>query len=154
MKFDLSSNAGEFFPFFGSKINTDGTIEYLDPEKDAGKVCIRIVDAETLEKIQAQTRTKKSQFVLNTESRKMEKVDYYEQTPEQIKKERQMIFDSAVISWEENKFFDEDGQEIVCNPENKIKMMNDPQFARFVGECFRRITGAKAEAEKVKEKNS
>ena len=152
MKFDLNqSSKGEWFPFFGSEVKPDGSVQYLDPEKNAGKVCLRICDTEALESIQAQTRTKKSEFVRNPVERKMERVTYFDQTPEQMKKEQELIWDHAIIAWE--NLLDKEGKPIPCTLENKLKLMNHPQFARFMGRCMEIMTGAAAEAEKVKEKN-
>ncbi len=151
MKFDLNASTGEWFPFFGSKIKPDGEVEYLEPEKDAGRVCLRIADPDTLEKIQSQTRKRIAENVFNPKTRQMERITYFDQTPEQEKKERELIWDFAIQSWE--GILDTKGQQIPCTLENKMKLMNNPLFARFVGRCLQLISGATAEAEKIKEKN-
>jgi hypothetical protein len=92
MRFDLSNEAqGEWFSFFGSEIKENGEVRYLDPEEGAGKICLRIADPEVIEKIQAQTRKKSAEFALNPRTRQMERVSFYEQTPTQEKKERELI---------------------------------------------------------------
>lgn len=152
MKFDLSqSSAGEWFQFFGSELRPDGEIKYLEPEKGAGKVCLRIADPETLEIIQSETKKKAVEHVFNPKTRQMERLAYYEQTPEQEKKEREMIWDFAIKAWE--GILDTSGQPIPCTLENKMKLMNNPQFARFVGRCLQLISGATEEAQKAKAKN-
>jgi len=143
MKFDITGKSnGEWFRFFRSEIKENGDVTYLDPEDDAGKVCLRIADPETIESIQAQTRKKVTEFVHNPKSRQMDRVTYYDQTPAQEKKERELIWDYAIADWQ--GILDKDGNEIPCTLENKLKMMNIPIFARFVGRCLQLITGANA----------
>lgn len=151
MKFDLTTGAGEWFPFFGSEIRTDGEIKYFDPEEGAGRVCLRVADPETLEKIQSETRKRASEFVFNPKSRQMERVTYFEQSPVQEKREREMIWDHAIMDWE--NILDANGNQIPCVLENKMKLMNNPQFARFIGRCLQLISGAAAEAKEASEKN-
>jgi len=153
MRFDVSGEVpGEWFKFFRSEIKEDGGINYLEPEADAGRVCLRIASPEVIESIQSQTRKKNAEFVRNPNTRAMERVTYFDQTPEQEKKERELIWDHAIQSWE--GMLDKDGDEIPCTIENKLKLMNIPQFARFVGRCLQLITGANAQATEGAEKNS
>jgi hypothetical protein len=140
-KFDLESGSkGEWFPFFGSKLKSDGSGEYefLDPEPDSGKVKIRIADMEEVEKIHAVTRKRVSDNVFNPKTRSMERLVYVDQTPEQEKKEREMIWDYAIEDWE--GILDAKGKPIPCTLENKMKLMNIPVFARFIGRCLQLLT--------------
>ena len=152
MRFDLSEVQGEWFTFFRSEIRENGDVNYLDPEPDAGRVCLRIADAEAVERIQAQTRKKKAEFVPNPKTRQMERVEYEDQTPSQKKAENDMIWDYAITEWE--GILDKNGDEIPCTPENKARLMNVPVFARFVGRCLQLITGANAGLAEGAEKNS
>jgi hypothetical protein len=152
MKFNLDTGTGEWFQFFGSEIKPDGEVKYYEPEKAAQRVCLRIADMETLEIIQSETKKKAVEHVYNPKTRQMERLSYFEQTPEQEKKEREMIWDYAIISWE--GMLDIKGQEIPCTLENKMKLMNNPQFARFVNRCLGLISGAATEVKKAAEKNS
>ena len=152
MRFDLSNEAqGEWFSFFGSEIKENGEVRYLDPEEGAGKICLRIADPEVIEKIQAQTRKKSAEFALNPRTRQMERVSFYEQTPTQEKKERELIWDHAIVDWKD--ILDRDGEQIPCTLGNKLKLMNNPQFARFVGRCLQLITGANAQTSEAEGKN-
>ena len=152
MRFDLSTEGqGEWFSFFGSVIKENGEVAYLDPEPDAGKVCLRIADPEVIEKIQAQTRKKSAEFALNPRTRQMERVTFFEQTPTQEKKERELIWDHAIVDWKD--ILDRDGNAIPCTLENKLRLMNNPQFARFIGRCLQLITGANQNQQSVIEKN-
>lgn len=153
-RFDLESGSkGDWFPFQGSKINgTDEKgepkIEYLEQEKDAGRVKIRLADSEQMERIHAQTRKKIYEYVHNPKTRSMERVSSIEQTPEQEKKERELIWDYAIEDWE--GILDTKGQPIPCTPENKMKLMNVPIFARFISRCLQLLSEKtdKAELEK------
>lgn len=152
MRFDLSDEVqGEWFAFFRSEIKEDGTVEYLDPEADAGKVCLRIADADCIERIQSQTRKKQAEFVRNPSTRAMERVVYFDQTPAQEKKERELIWDWAIQDWK--GILNADGDPIPCTTENKLRLMNIPQFARFVGRCLQLITGANAKTSEAEVKN-
>jgi len=153
MRFDLSDDAkGEWFKFFRSEIKENGDVTYLDPEPDAGRVRIRIAGTDVIESIREQTRKVIKEFVLNKQSRKMERVEYEDQTPEQKKKEGELIWDHAIQGWE--GILDKDGNEIPCTTENKVKLMGIPQFARFVGRCLQIITGANAGMAEDEIKNS
>ena len=152
MRFDLSvETQGEWFKFFNSEVKENGEIAYLEPEENAGRVCLRIADPDTVEKIQSQTRKKVSEFAFNPKSRSMERVTYFEQTPAQERKERELIWDFAIQDWQ--GIMDQDGNEIPCTLENKLRLMNIPRFARFIGRCLQMITGANAESEAVSGKN-
>lgn len=124
---------------------------YLDPEPDAGRVCLRIADPETIEGIQAQTRRKIKEFVHNPKTRAMERVEYFEQSAEQEKKERELTWDWAIQAWE--GILDKDGNEIPCTVEHKLKLMNIPVFARFVGHCLRLLASSGTQVEEHAGKN-
>ena len=153
MKFDLTNQGatGEWFPFFQSEVGKDGEIVYLEPEENGTSVQIRVADSETMEKIQAETRTRKHDFVPNPKTRQMERVTYIDQTPAQEKKERELIWDFAIQDWK--GVLDTDGNEVPCTTENKLLLMNNVQFARFVGRCLQLITSSAEERKKLQEKN-
>jgi hypothetical protein len=153
MQFDLNQGSkGAFFKFFKSRISGadpvtgEPVIEYAEPEADAPRVYIQIADSETIKKIHAKTRTKKTEFVYNPKTRQMERVSYLDQTPEQEELERQLIWDHAIKEWE--GMLDQEGKPIPCTLENKLKLMNDVQFARFVGKCLITVGGSNEDAEK------
>jgi hypothetical protein len=136
-KFDLEGGSkGDWFPFFGSKLKSDGSgeYEYLEPEKDAGRVKIRLADSETVERIYAQTRKKSVEHIYNSKTRSMERLSYVDQTPEQEKKERELMWDYCIEEWE--NILDSKGKQIPCTLENKLKLMNIPMFARFISRCL------------------
>ena len=151
MRFDLAAGGGEWFTFFTSEIKEDGQIVYNKPENDAAQVCLRVADEETIDKIRGTTRTIKKEFVYNPKTRAMERVVYEEQTPEQSREERRLTWDHAIVAWK--GILDLEGNEIPCTVDNKMKLMGNPQFLRFVGRCLQLISGAAQDAEKAAEKN-
>ena len=153
MQFDLSQGGqGEWFTFFESVIEKDGKIKYLDPVEGAGKVCLRVADAEIIEKINTQTREKKAEWIFNPGTQEMERKTYFDQTPEQSRKEREMIWDYAIVDWKD--FIDKDGNVISCTLENKMKLMRIAVFMRFVNHCIQLINESLLNAEERISKNS
>ena len=152
--FDLNSGVGEWFPFFRSEQKPDGTIVYEDPQEGVAKVQLRIADAEVIDEIQSRTRNKKTEFAVNTLSRKMERVEYFTQTPAQEKLERELIWDHAIMDWEDKApFVNKDGTPIAKTAENKLKLMALPSFARFVTRCLQMVTGLREESKALATKN-
>jgi len=154
--FDLNTSAGEWFPFFESDIQPNGDIKYLDPEKDAAKVKLRMADPDVLDIIQKETGGKREvEHVLNPKTRKMERIEFYTQTPDQKKREREMTWDHAIMDWEDKPpFLNNDQSPIARTAENKLKLMAIPVFGRFVGRCMELLSGTGTDIKEVAEKNS
>jgi hypothetical protein len=141
---------GDWFSFFESSVNEKGEVVYADPKPEAGRVRIRSI-APFIEERQAQ-RKRKYEFVLNPATRSMERVGYYEdQTPEQTKKDRDDIWDYAIVDIED--FTDGKGKPILSTRENKSKLMALPVFDRFIGRCLQLIASADAQAKEDEAKN-
>jgi len=140
MIFDLEQcNKGEWFPFFESRINEKGKVEYDDPKPDAGRVCIRSISSFLQERIGE--RKRKYEFVFNPETRAMERVGYYDEIPPaQAKKESDDVWEYAITGLE--NFTDKSGKPIECTRENIIKLMSIPMFDRFVGRCLQLLSNA------------
>jgi hypothetical protein len=151
MGFDLNNlNPGEWFRYFNSHITEAGETVYHDPAPDAERVCIKMLDPEILEEIQKKTRKRISEFVLNPRTRVMERVVYFDQTPEQEKLEREMTWDAIITGWEIKT---PDDAPIPCTMVNKVRMMTHPPFARFVARCLQISASARKEADEAAEKN-
>jgi len=154
MGFDLNNNAGDWFPFFHSEVSPDGSISYFDPTVDAARVEIRLASPEEMEAIYAKTRTKRVEHVFNPKARKMERIEFIDQTPAQEAEERRLTWDLGIRDWEdEEPMLGPDGSPIPKTPENKIKLMRIPVFARFVNRCLELISGVQEEAKQAAEKN-
>jgi len=153
MQFDLSENLGERFQFFRSELLEDGEPEYFDPEPDEPcHVTLRLADPDKVEEIHKLTRTPTTDWVLNPKTRGMERCKDFDQTPEQRKVERELIWDHAIVEWE--GVLDKHGKVVECTIENKIRMMNVPVFSRFVSRCLQLISGEIAEKKEEQRKNS
>jgi len=150
MIINLDVNRGDWFTFCESRINEKGEVIFDDPKPDAGRVCIRSI-APILEEIQA-GKKRKYEFILNSSTRSMERVGYFEEdTPETRKKEWGDVWDYAITDIE--NFFDQAGNPIECTRENKIKLMKVPVFDRFVARCLQVIAGAGVKIAEASEKN-
>jgi len=153
--FDLkNAGSGEWFPFFGSEIKPDGDVVYFDPEPNTGKMQLRVADSDVMDKIQKETRTKKVEHIPNPKSRGMERIEYFDQTPEQAKLERELIWDHAIENWEDKApFLNADGSPIERTIENKLKLMAIPVCARFDGMSLQLIEGAAKDIKEAAVKN-
>jgi len=148
MKFELDLDKGEWFPFFKSEIQEDGEPKFFDPEPDEPcRVKLRLADSDFVESMQSQTRKEVVERVLNPKTRQMERLKDFDQTPAQRKKEREMIWDYAIMDWE--GVLDVNEKVVECNLENKMLMMNVPIFARFVSRCLQMISGEAASKKEV-----
>lgn len=151
MFFDLEVSEGERFKFFTSSVDEDGKITFDDPAPDAGTVSVRLIDSDTLDEIRTKTRKKVTEHVLNPKTRAMERIIAFEQTPEQEKMERAMIWDHAITGWEGIK--DKSRNDVPCTKENKVKLMGNPYFGRFINECLNRLSKSTISLKEAEEKN-
>ena len=155
MRFDVSGEVpGEWFKFFRSEIKEDGGTNYLEPEADAGRVCLRIASPEVIESIQSQTRKKNAEFVRNPNTRAMEIIQQEVQTPEQKRKEMEMFWDHAIKDWDEN-IQDKNGTPIPCTAGNKLELLDkSARFTRFAVRCLEIINEVEAGKAEDEIKNS
>ena len=151
MFIDLDSTQGEWFQFFGSHIDLNtGEVIYEEPTSDA-RVQIRSMAPFLEERL---TKWKKSiEHVYNPKTRAMERISYYpDQTPEESKGEREDAWD-YIITGIENFKDRKTGEEITCTRENKIKLMKNPVFDRFVARCLQIVANTGAKVKEETEKN-
>jgi len=151
MVFDLDRQTeGEWFPFFESHVNEKGEIVYDDPKPNAGRVRIRSLTPIIEQKQEGKKRS--FAFVLNPQTRAMERVGYFEEVSlEQAKNERDDVWDYAITGFE--GLYDAKGNEIACTRENKLKLMAIPMFDRYVGKCLRMLSDAGVVAKEEQGKN-
>jgi hypothetical protein len=142
---------GTWFSYFGSHFDkAAGKFVYDDPAPDAAEFRIRGLIPFFIERMKS--RKKEHKFILNPDSRKMEMVSYFEdQSAAETDKERDDGFDFAITGMKKAKWAD--GKEIECTRENKIKLMKDEEFDRFLARCFALLSGAAEEEKKAAEKN-
>ena len=151
MIFDIEATEGEWFPYFGSKIDLiTGNIEYEDPEGDA-RVKVRPMTTFIEERLSQ--RKKAVEHVINPKTRQMERITYYpDLSSEQERKDRDDVWDFVITNLK--GFKDKSGKDIKCTRENKIKLMRVPVFERFIARCFEILANTGVNEDKVLEKNS
>lgn len=153
--FDLAKlGVGEWFPYQDSVVNKEtGLVEWLPSNPDSDeKVCFKQPDADTFRAIKEKYKGKKvNNPVRNPDTRAMELVVTYEQTPAQEKGQSMEFWDAAIVDW---TIKDQDGKIIPATAENKYKLVTMlPAFLRFCNRCMELLSGAKIEGAKASEKN-
>lgn len=152
MKFELDQDKGETFQYFKSEILEDGETKFYDPEPDEPcRVTLKLADPDFIEGVHAETRKTIIDRALNPKTHSMERIKDFEQTLEQKRKERELIWGNAILGWE--GVLDVNGKVVECNQENKMRMMNIPVFARFIGRCLQLISGEASEKAGIQRKN-
>lgn len=152
MQIDLdAAEQGERFQFFGSHLDqSSGVVVYEDPEGDAWAQ-IRSIAPFWEERLG--NRKKIVEYVLNTKSRVMERLSYFEdQTADELKAENEDAWDYAIVDF--GNFKDsKTGEPIPCTRENKIKLMKVPVFDRFVARCLQLLASSGIKIKEDAEKN-
>lgn len=151
MLFDLETAQGEWFQFFGSRIDpSTGETIFEEPVSDA-RVQIRSMVPFFEERMAK--RKMVVEHVYNPKSRAMERNRYPEEpTPEQARVERDDAWD-YVITGIENFKDSKTGVLITCTRENKLKLMRVPVFDRFVARCLQLQASSGVKAKEDSEKN-
>lgn len=141
-----ADDQGVWFPYFLSKFDAKSReIVYDEPLPGAAKFRIRKGSAFYIERNALQK--KRSEFILNTHSKTMERVSFPEdQTPEEIKEERD-DFRDYIITGIEGATWD-DGRQIECTREDKLKLFLNEEFDLFVGRCLKLLSGLAEASEK------
>ncbi len=129
-------NEGVFFPWPGELAGSDHGIK------------LRRLNGEDIRRLDEETTTVERVF--------HDGEIYHDRQPDEKKREA-MRLDMTIVSW--TGLLDEKtGEEIPCNPENKVRvMLRSNMVARFVGECIIKIEKAeslRAEAERKNSKRS
>lgn len=152
MLFDLDGSEGQWFPFFGSRVDPKtGDVIYEEPATD-GRVKIRSL-VPYLEGIVSK-RKRTVEHVYNPKTRSMDRVAYTaEPTPEQAQIERDDAWDYAIVAFEHLKD-KRTGAVIECTRENKLKLMRVPAFDRFFSRCQELLADLAVSQEADAQKNS
>ncbi len=142
---------GDWFPFFTSKFDTTtGEIIYDPPAEGAAEFCFRSPMSfwEELRK----GRKKEFKMVLNTQTRAMERVGYFpDLSPEEEIKERDDSWDYSITGMR-NARWSEDGPEMECTRENKLKLLKNSAFLRYANRVLQLLfdTGIRVKGETEK----
>ncbi len=152
MDLNLDQTEGEWFQFFGSHIDpVSGETIYEDPVSD-GRVQIRSIMPFIEERVLK--RKKSVEHVYNPKTRQMERNSFYaDQTPEEIRAERDDTWDYAITGLENFKD-KKTGELIICTRENKLRLMKVPVFDRFIARCQQLISDADTKEKEIVRKNS
>jgi hypothetical protein len=142
---------GDWFTWCESTVDEKGNVVYADPKHDEkGRVRVRSIMPFMQER--TSQRKKEYEFVLNPETRAMERIGYFKDlTPEEVKKEQEDLWDYAITGIEN---FVLDGQPVSCDREGKNKLMALPEFDRFIGQCLRLLASTSAQKVEEERKNS
>jgi hypothetical protein len=151
--FEQIKEQGDWFPFFGSKIDlTTGEIIYDPPEEGAAEFCFRSPSPFWEERRKG--RVKEHKMVLNPSTRQMERVGYYpDLPPEEEQAERDDSWDYAITGMR-NARWSADGPEMECTRENKLKLLKNSAFLRYANKVLLLILEIGVEAKEDAEKNS
>ena len=137
---------GSWFPYFESRIDVKTMkLVYDEPLPGAARFCIR--DAVAFYKQRNVSRRRRSEFVFNQHTMAMERVSYTEdQTPEEILQERDDLRDYVITGIEGAMW--EDGRQIECTRENKLKLFLNDEFDRYVAKCMATLASVGEASEK------
>lgn len=151
MYFQKQSEEGEWFYFFGSSVDQKtGDVVYEEP---VGHARARIRSMIPFLEEQLSKRKKAVEHVYNPKTRAMDRVTYYpDQTPEEIRKERDDAYDYAITGLEGFKNKDT-GEILDCDRKNKLDLMGNEVFNRYFARCQQLLSAAGITAEEVREKN-
>ena len=152
MLFELESGTGEWFPFFGSHFDPiTGDVIYEDAVSDA-KVQVRSMTPFFEECIAK--RKREVEHVYNPKTRAMERITFFKELSiDESRAERDEAWDYAITGIEGFKD-SKTGKVIECTRENKLALMKNPVFDRFIARCQQLIASSGVKEAKELEKNS
>ena len=133
MKFNLDDlNPGAFFPF-----------EDNEESDDKGGVTVRLANGKIIANIDKKCTKKSVKYHRNQRHEVIEEDDELRS---------QMLWDYVITDWVGLE--DNEGQEIPCTKENKIKLMQGSvKFSGFVGNCVEQLTADSDMYDEKLEKN-
>jgi len=137
---------GDWFEYFTSHIDQQTEEIIYDKPIPSVRVLIRSA-APFIEEGLKKQRTK-TQMVLNEKSKKMERVQFFEDRPfEKMIEETDDMYDYSILDFEgfRNK---KTGEIIKCTRENKIALRHNEIFKRFFERCQQVLNGSVEEAAK------
>jgi len=132
---NIESDEGVWFDYQESHFDKDKGEFVFDPPNSDASIKVRRIGKFIADSMA--NRKQKEKIVLNTHSKKMERITYYEdESPEYIQKGIEDAYDYAITALKgfKNK---KTGEVIECTRENKLALMKIPAFDRFLARCFR-----------------
>jgi hypothetical protein len=151
--FEQEKNQGDWFPFFGSRMDLQtGEILYDPPEEGAAEFCFRSPAPFWQERQSG--RMKESKMVVNPQTRQMERVSYYpDLPPEEEREEREDSWDYAITGIRGARWT-ADGPEMECTRENKMKLLKNSAFLRYANRVLQMLLETGVLRKEASEKNS
>jgi hypothetical protein len=150
--FEQQKEKGDWFPFFGSKIDLEtGEILYDPPEEGAAEFCFRSPAPFWQERQRG--RGKEHKMVLNPSTRQMERVGYFpDLPPDEEQAERDDSWDYCITGMKGARWT-ADGPEMECTKENKLKLLKNSAFLRYANRVLQLILETGAKHKNAAEKN-
>ena len=119
-----------------------GTWFYFDPTNEKlGGVCLRELTTSESEKIERITVKKRKKF---------RRGQVYDDTETNEKLASKMRWDFCITDWKEVEL---DGQQLECNIEKKVKMMNVIDFVKHVVDSLEKLVDTNKTLEEARVKN-
>jgi len=152
--FDFSESEGDWFEFFESRIDLENAaIIYDKPISGTGRARFRSTIPFIQEFTEKREAEKQHEFVLNSKSRAMERVEWFPGLSVTAQKQyMDDMLDYAITGLE--RFFDAEGNALECTRENKLKLAKVPVFDRYMARCLELQANASTQRKEVAEKNS
>ena len=156
LEIDFEDKGGEWFPFQMSTVNDDFEPVFAPPQSDIENgpaVCVRQADSTFFEKLQKKTRQRKVDHVLNKKTRQMDRVVSFEPIDEAAaQEESDALWDYCIVGI--RKFKDKNtGEELRGTKEDKVGLMKNQLFARFVNKCLKDLAASSGVVLKAETEN-
>lgn len=150
--FDQEKEQGDWFPFFNSHYDlSTGEILYDPPEEGAAEFCFR--SPAQFWQDRQKGRTKQYKMVLNPSTRQMERVGYFDDlSPDEQQAERDDSWDYCITGIKGARW-SEDGPEMECTRENKLKLVKNAAFLRYANRVLQIILETGVKVKEDAEKN-
>lgn len=100
--------------------NTGTWFYFDDSDESQGGVCVRTLSSEESVRIDKLTVTTKDKFKSG---------NHYVKTEVNEKLSSRLMWDYVITDWSSVVV---DGKDLECDADNKIKLMNDPNFMNFI----------------------
>ena len=111
-----------------------------------------LTDQDRLQLVRETKKLRKHEFVLNPESKRMERVTYLDTDLDEEVMFQDKVTDHMIVNW---NFKELDGAEIECNKENKLLMMNGSEiFKDWIMKCIETMEKDLEKQKELEEKNS
>jgi hypothetical protein len=143
---------GDWFPFFTSKFDPQtGEIIYDSPVDGSAEFCFRSLVPFWEERQKG--RQKEYKMVVNPLTRAMDRVGYYPDLSfDEAKRERDNSWDYAITGMKFARWT-EDGPEMDCTRENKLKLVKNSSFLRFANRVLQLLHDTGVKKKEDAEKN-